>query len=272
MGNRMGRAALCAVVVVTAVFGVYASSALALPEVGRCVAEVGGQYRDGNCTERGSPGSFEFVKNAIKKGFAETSLPGKIQLEGASGTAMTCTGQTATGEYRETGTTPATKEVHHVVVRLFGCEIPLFSAKCQNTSTEGEIVSTQWKGPFDYITGKGTSSVVVGLALSPEVKKKGWMTFKCPTIGEEQYWGEGLEKGHETAIADLSKASVNVVSPTYELLYRGSKGIDEPDHKEGSSVTDNFEVSLEGPKGTFEKGDWELTTQIENEEELEIKA
>ncbi len=172
MGKRIGRFALCTAVVLMALSGGYASSAIALPEVGRCVAQEGGKYANSDCSEKRSGGGFEFVKNPIKKGFTEAVQPGKIQLEGAGGVATTCGGQSATGEYLEKGTVPATKEVHHVVVTFTNCEIPLFNAKCQNTETEGEIVSTKWKGSFEYISGQKTEGVVVGLALTPEVKKK----------------------------------------------------------------------------------------------------
>jgi len=104
------------------------------------------------------------------------------------------------------------------------------------------------------------------------VKKKGFATFKCPAVGVEVYVGEGPEKGHETVIADFSKASLNVMSTTSEEIYAGEKGIQNPNHKEGSAVIDNLESSLSGPKGTFEKSDQELTTQVTNEEALELKA
>ncbi len=247
-----------------------ASSASALPEIGRCVAKAGGKYSESNCNTKKTGGGFEFVKNAVKKKFTSVSLPGKIQLEGAGGTAITCTHQEASGEYLEKGATPATKEVHLVVATFTGCEIPLFSAKCENTATEGEIVTTKLKGPLEYISGKKTPSVVVGQALSPEVKKKGFATFKCPSIGVEVYVGEGPEKGHETVIADVG--TVNKMATTNTQTYKGTKGVQEPDHKEGSAVIDNLESSLSGPKGKFEKSDQELNTEVINEEELELKA
>ncbi len=267
--GRMSKVLLCgAVAGALALAG--AGSASALPEIGRCVAKSGGKYGDSNCTVKKTGGGFEFVKNALKKKFTSKNLPGKIQLEGAGGTAITCTAETAVGEYLEKGTTPATKEVHDVVATFTGCEIPLFSAKCQNTATEGEIVTTKLKGPLEYVSGKKTPSVVVGEALSPEVKKKGFATFKCPSIAVEVYVGEGSEKGHETIISDVSP--LNKMELTAVDTYKGSKGIQEPDHKEGSAVIDNLESSLAGPKGKFEKSDQELNAEVIAEEELEIKA
>jgi hypothetical protein len=73
-------------------------------------------------------------------------------------------------------------------------------------------------------------------------------------------------------LADFFKASVDVMSTAADTIYTGTKGVQEPDHKEGSEVIDNLEFSVSGPKGTFEKGDWEIATGITNEEELEILA
>jgi len=151
--RRIRIAGLC-LVAVFALGAFTAGSASALPEIGRCVAKAGGKYSEANCNTKKTGGGFEFVKNAVKKKFTSAALPGKIQLEGASGTAITCTSQSATGEYLEKGATPATKEVHLVVATFNGCEIPLFKAKCQNTATEGEIVTTKLKGAMLYVSGK----------------------------------------------------------------------------------------------------------------------
>jgi hypothetical protein len=269
--RRIRVVGLC-LVAVFALGAFTAGSASALPEIGRCVAKAGGKYTNANCTTKKAGGTFEFVKNAVKKKFTAASIAGKIQLEGAGGTAITCTSQSATGEYLEKGATPSTKEVHNVVAKFNGCEIPLFGAKCQSTATEGEIVTTKLKGAMEYISGKKTPAVVVGQALSPEVKKKGFALFKCPAVGVEVYVGEGPGKGHETVIADFTKASVDAMSLHSVEEYKGTKGVQEPDHKEGSAVIDNLESSLSGPKGTFEKSDQELNTEVTNEEELELLA
>src|SRR4030081_3248272 len=78
-----------------------ASSASALPEVGRCVAQAGGKYSNSVCTKKvTSGGTFEFIKGANKKpGLTATS--GAAVLEGASGTKIVCKSSTATGKYDE---------------------------------------------------------------------------------------------------------------------------------------------------------------------------
>jgi len=253
-----------------------AAGASALPEIGRCVAKEKGKYLDSNCTKKSSakaPGSFEWEKNAVKKHFTVKNNPTgpTIELEGASGTKISCKTSTSSGEYFEKGATPSTKEVKKVVTTFTGCELPLFSAPCQTKGhPTGEIVTTSLKGILVYISGKKTPAVKVGTALSPEVKKKGFAEFECPAVGVVVYVGEGPEKGHETIIGEASP--VNVSSTTSTQTFKGSKGVQEPQHKEGSAVIDNLESSLSGPKGTFERSNQILEATQTNEEALEIKA
>ncbi len=96
------------------------------------------------------------------------------------------------------------------------------------------------------------------------------MTYKCPSIGVEVYVGEGPEKGHETFIGYVSPLNKMTVSGS--ITYKGAKGVQEPDHKEGSTTIDNLEKSVAGPMGKFEKEDWDFGTELINEEELVILA
>src|SRR6267154_1480269 len=166
--KRMRIVGLC-LVAAFAISAIGASSSMALPEIGRCVAKAGGKYTDVNCTKKGTssePGTKEFVKNAVKKGF--TSAGGEGKLEGATGTEIKCTTQSATGEYLEKGTTPSTKEVHNVVAKFNGCSLPLFGVPCESKEhASGEIVTTKLQGKLEYISGKKTSAVKVGQELHP---------------------------------------------------------------------------------------------------------
>ena len=266
--KRMRIVGLC-LVAAFALSAIGAGSASALPEIGRCVAKAGGKYTDGNCTKKGT-GSFEKVKNAVKKGF--TSAGGEGKLEGAGGTEIKCTTQTAEGQYLEKGAVPATKEVHLVTAKFNGCELPLFGVECKTKGkAAGEITTTKLKGALVYVSGKKTPGVIVAQGLSPEVKKKGFAEFECPAVGVVVYVGEGPEKGHETILADVGP--VNTMSTTATENYQQVKaGVQNPQHKEGSAVIDNLESSLSGPKGTFERSSQILETIITNEESLEIFA
>jgi hypothetical protein len=253
--------------------GVWAGAAGAtLPEVGRCVAESGeGEYKNSNCTEKAgklvSEKSFEFVKGAVKKGFSSAGGEGKY--EGAAGNELKCTGFSAKGEFKEVS--GAIKEVQHVVATFTGCAVPLFGAECHTAGAgAGEIVTKDLTGPLKYTSGQGLKTPVVNQGLKPEVAKKGFAQFECPALGIVYYIGEGPEKGHETILGN--GGPVNVMSTTAIEEYVGSKGVQSPQHVEGSTVVDNLEQSLSGPKGTFERSDLVLTVVTTYEEEIEIKA
>jgi len=264
--KRMRIVGLC-LVAAFALSAIGAGSASALPEIGRCVAKAGGKYTDGNCTKKGT-GSFERVKNAVNPAF--TSAGGEGKLLGAGGTEIKCTTQSASGSYFEK--LGSTKEVHLVTAKFNGCTLPLFGVPCQtNGKAEGEIITTKLHGALVYVSGKKTPGVVVAQGLSPEVKKKGFAEFECPAVGVVVYVGEGLEKGHETILADVGP--VNVMATTATEKYQQVKaGQQLPQSKEGSAVIDNLESSLSGPKGTFERSSQVLETVITNSEALEIIA
>jgi hypothetical protein len=265
----IGIAGMCAAAAIA--LGVVASSASALPELGRCVAQAGGKYLTSNCTTKKTGSGFEWKKNAIKKKF--TSAGGEGKLQGATGTEIKCTTQTATGEYLEKGTTPSTKEVTNVVAKFNGCELPLFGVECKTkAAAAGEILTTKLKGALAYISGKKTPGVKVAQGLSPMVKKHGFTEFECPAVGVVVYVGEGPEKGHELIYGYVGPLNTMAVTATEEYKRGAKEGVQDPQSKEGSVVIDNLESSLSGPKGTFERSDQVLTSVITAEEELEIKA
>jgi hypothetical protein len=268
--KRMRIVGLC-LVAAFALSAIGAGSASALPEIGRCVAQAGGKYLTSNCTTKKTGSGFEWKKNPIKKGFTSTGGEGKLQ--GATGTEIKCTTQSATGEYKEKGTVPSTKEVTNVVAKFNGCSLPLFGVECKSKgAAAGEILTTKLKGSLAYISGKKTPAVKVAQGLAPIVKKKGFTEFECPAVGVVVYVGEGPEKGHETIYGYVGPLNTMATTATEEYLKGAKEGVQDPQHKEGSTVIDNLESSLSGPKGTFERSDQVLTTTIENEEALEIKA
>jgi len=273
--KRMKIVGLCLVAAAFALSAFGAVSASALPEIGRCVKVGAGEpskYTDSNCTvKKTSTGLFEWKKNAIKKNFTSTGGEGKLQ--GATGTEIKCTTQSATGTYLEKGATPSTKEVTNVQAKFNGCELPLFGVECKTKgAAAGEILTTKLKGALAYISGKKTPAVKVAQGLAPIVKKKGFTEFECPAVGVVVYVGEGPEKGHELIYGYVGPLNVMATTATEEYKKGAKEGIQDPQHKEGSAIIDNLESSLSGPKGTFERSDQVLTTTIENEEALEIKA
>jgi hypothetical protein len=248
-----------------------ASSASALPELGRCVAKAGGKYKDSNCTEKATGGSFEFVKNAIKKKF--TSEGGEGVLETVSGNTVKCTKETAVGEYLEKGTTPSTKEVHHVVATFTGCSAPALGLSCKTAGhAEGEIVTNELEGKMGYISGKGTKTPVVGQELKPGKTAPGklFAKFECgPGLAIiEVGKGTVAPTGNDCIIAPI--APVNVMALTATETYSGSAGKQNPEKFSTSTKICNLESRTNG--GAWERATQALTATVIAEEELEIKG
>jgi hypothetical protein len=266
--KRMRIVGLC-LVAVFALSAFATSSAFAKPEIGRCVTKAGGKYKNSNCTEKGTGGTFEFVKNAVKKGF--TSAGGEGVLETAAGTKVICTAQSAKGEYLEKGTTPSTKEVHHVVATFTGCTLPLIGAPC-NTAGKGSgvIVTNELEGKMGYISGKGTKTPSVGQELKPAKTAPGklFATFECGGGAVKIEVGQGTGKGGDCIIAPVGPA--NTMSLHATETYGGSGGVQSPQHFEGSAKVCNLESRANG--GAWERATQALVTEITNQEALEIFA
>jgi len=261
--KRMRIVGLC-LVAAFALSAIGAGSASALPEVGRCVSKAGGKYLTASCTTKGK-GTFEFVKGAVLKKFTATAGEGK--LYGATKTEIKCATQTTVGEYAEVS--GSIKGVKKVEAKFNGCEYALLGVPCQTKgAASGEILTTKLKGALEYVgTGKKA-----GVALTPEVKKKGFTLFECPAAGAEVYVGEGPGKGHETVLAEIGPANVMATTSTESFQMTAKPGEQLPDTKEGSAIIDNLESSLSGPKGTFERSaQIQEVTQV-TEEELDLKA
>jgi hypothetical protein len=256
-----------AVVAVFAVTAFAASSALALPEFGRCIAKAGtGKYKDANCTLKAgkvvSEKAFEFVKTIEKKNF--TSAGGAGVLETESGTRVECTGQSATGEFK--GTT-SFKEVKNVVARFTGCTLPLLGAQCGTAgSAAGEIVTQKLTGKLGYIA-KATKTV--GQELKPEVKGGAFVVFECSSAAKIVV-KEGTKKlGHNCVIAQVGPVNTSSTTSEEKYLAKGS-GVQNPEKFEGTAPRCNLESALNG--GAAELSSQSLLTTITAEEAIEIKA
>jgi hypothetical protein len=248
-----------------------AGSAWALPEVGRCVAQVGtGKYKDANCSEKAgklvSEKGFEFKKGAVKKAFTVSS--GEVVLETASETKVICHAGSAVGEYREAS--GVIKQVQKVVMRLTGCGLPI--GNCNTAGApEGEFVTAPLKGKLGYVSGKGTKTPTVGQELRPEKAKGPLLEFECGGGAAKVKVGVRgtTPNGNDCIIGTLSP--VNVMSASFAEAFSGSKGVQSPQSFETSPTKIcNLESSANG--GKFERNDLAFTTTITNEEPLEVKA
>jgi hypothetical protein len=270
--RRMGLAGLCLAMLVCAFT---ATSAFALPEVGRCVAKTGGKYSDSNCTVKVTKGgAFEFLKGAKSEteGVHFTSAGGEGVLETVSGTKITCETQSATGKFdQDSG---AIKEVETVIATFKGCALPLLGVKCASAgAAEGEIKTFLLKGPLGYISGEKTKTPVVGQMLTPEKAKGLFAEFECTSQAKIKVKGkEGPAEGKtggNCIIAPVENA--NQMSITVKQVYKGSGGKQEPQHFQlSTSKFCNLESNTNG--GAFEAATQALTTTVTGEEALEVKA
>ena len=279
--RRMGITGLCLAVVLGAFA---ASSALALPEVGRCVAQPGtGKYKNSNCTEKAGAKveekQFEFKKGAKSEteGVHFTSAGGEGTLETESGTKITCKTQSATGKFDEDS--GVIKEVESVVATFKECEIPLLSASCKTVgAAEGEITTHKLKGPLGYISGEKTKTPVVGQELTPEKAKDKFAEFECAggavkvvVKGKEgKFVNEGKEvTGGDCIIAPVTNA--NEMTITVNETYSGAGGKQSPQKFQPlTGKFCNLESNTNG--GPFEAATQALTSTVTGEEALEVKA
>jgi hypothetical protein len=277
MAHR-GTMGLC-VLAVLGLAGIGTGEAAALPEVGRCVAQPGtGKYKDANCTQKAkqniSEKKFEFTRGAEKPGFT-SSYEGEPVLETEVGDKIICRGiNGATGKYDNDG--GVIKEVESVVLTLERCLLLGPDVFCH--SKGASVISTfMLKGPLGYISGEKTATPLVGLELTPETKKGLVAEFECDSgFGPFKLKGkEGAVEGRTGGncfIAPIEHA--NEMSLTSRLLYSGSGGKQNPQHFQDTSRTVakycNLELSFKG--GAFEAMTLGMTTQVTNEEALEIKA
>jgi hypothetical protein len=256
--------------------GLAASNALGAAEIGRCVAQAGtGKFKDANCTEKAGTKieekQFEFKKGGEALGY--TAAGGEGVIETVSGSKLVCKARNETGKYDDDSGT--IKEVEEVVMTFKGCELPIFSASCQNPGAPaGEITTLPLKGPLGYISGEKTTKPVVGLELTPETAKGVFEEYECAK-GAIKFIVKGEEgavegkTGGNCVIAPFSE--VNVMSASFQQTYSGEKGVQNPQHFQlATSKFCNLIVNSNG--GAFERMTWAITSTITNEEALEIKA
>ncbi|HEX5851723.1 MAG TPA: hypothetical protein VFY36_01400 [Solirubrobacteraceae bacterium] len=234
--------ALVAAVALSAV--VVASASAALPEI----------VKPGTATE--------LTKKTIKtKGGAST-------LETASGTTVTCTGNTAVGRGQ------GTKQVTKTVVKFTGCKSSGFA--CQSAgAAANEIVTKEVEGEIGYIFPEANKQV--GLDLWPSSRTAMEKTlhefnaifvkFTCAGFLNDEVRGSVIAR-----MTPVNK-SVKAGSP-FTLNYKkgtnpGEQEIQSLKNVEGG-VVDVLESKLAG--GGFEKANQQGEAEVTFEEDAELRA
>jgi hypothetical protein len=148
----------------------------------------------------------EFSPGAAKTKF--TSKSGVSILE-TSGQKIECKSDTNSGEL----TGPKTDTV---TVTFLKCESVALKAKCQNTTTEGKIVTNVLVSTLGYIN---KANKEVGLSLSPKAAGGLFAEFECSGIKIKV--GEGTGKGGNSVIGRITPVNKVVVPPeTFALNFK----------------------------------------------------
>lgn len=276
--KRMRITGLC-LVAVFATCAFAASSASALPEVGRCVAKAKGNYSEGACVKKvKATGSFEWLKGTGGKN-KFTAKSGEAVLQGASGTKIVCKSSTAVGKYDEDGSTKAIKGVESVVSTFDECEDPGIGKICHSKGQgEGVIVTEELEGELGYIKKKPIS---VGQELHPKTKGGPFAIFECGlpaqggilvTVKENKTEGLGSKGGGNCILSTLS--AFDVMSATVNDVYKAKgAGEQEPQFFENKKPPlCNLETEFAAEPAPYERSTQTETAEILSEEELEVKA
>jgi hypothetical protein len=264
---------------------IVASASAALPEWGKCVKLAKGKFANAACTgEKVKNGGFEWDKGTAainKKAF--TSSGGEAELRTTQGVATDCASETTTGEL--TGS----KEVGNVEVTFQGCQANLLGFVCTGgefeegtfTQKPGEIKTRTLKGTLGYIEGKGTTSPVVGISLTPEIKNKPFAQFICGGILVVRVGAKPKKGGGDsiispiTPINQMGSTAIQAYTQQQECNEEGCQatGVQIPTSFEGGK-SDILETEISDNFGEIEwaQSGQTLTTTNTLEEEVEIKA
>lgn len=227
----------------------YESSDTEVPEFGRCakVATGTGKYSGATCMEN-SAGNYEWHPGAgeLKK-FSDSGS--SVTLENTSGTKMTCTKASASGEY--TGI----RLVTEVTLTLTGCA--LSGAKCTSQGAkEGEIVSGLLEGTLGW-QERETDKVALDLAPADEAEY----------LIEATCGATALKVGGSVIGAITT---VNKMETSFKVKFKQADGEQDIEHfEEKEPVNDVLEMTY----GISEKRAG-LTVDLtqSNEEDIEINT
>jgi len=224
------------------------------PEFGRCVkvAKNTGKYHTTSCAGGLAEGSYEWFRGVIKKGF--TTSAGTTKLETVSKSKITCAAESGSGEYS------GAKTVTGVTVTFTGCEGP-GATKCATAgANEGELLTKPLEGQLGIISEEvkeGKEIRKIGLELFPAGHAGSYVEFSC---------GGSPQVLRGSVIAPVS---IDKMSLTSTLTYKGAKGKQAPEQFEGEPK-DVLESSVAG--GAFEQSGLTLTATQTSEEPIEINA
>jgi len=264
------------------------------PEVGRCVKQTGGKFKDGGCKVPSKPGEekFEWIP-AFETNAYNTAHPPKlnykskskletsIQLEttgaenpGKVKSVVTCENKATPGEESEgTVTGPKTSTAKKVI--FHNCSSSGLKCKTLPTDAEGEIKVAELDGLLG-IEKKGATKAADKVAneFTPKgAKGTHFADFECGGIGVEV-------KGHV-----LNPVTANAMKLTATVKFVAKLGKQKPERFAGETQACTPVNVPEGskcpilesafsniPGAPFEQSGQTLTAIQTNEEKLEVST
>lgn len=228
-----------------------------LPELGSCSATPAekdgkktvyrGAFSDSKCTKPSTShiGKYEWVPGAgTSNGFTATG--GKMQLETAGHTVLTCAASTGSGTLTGTKNTSA-------LMRLTGCE--LRKQRCQGEGAAAGEIEISAVGELGFITGGAKPTV--GLALRPAA---GGSLFEV-SCGETTLQLTG------TVISPIT--TIDKMSGSLSLKLKAKHGMQTPEQFE-DGLADTLGLTQSG--GTEEHAGLGGTIALTLATPVEIKA
>jgi hypothetical protein len=259
--KRMRVLGLC-LVAVGAISAVIAASAsaVAVPEFGRCKAQVGGKFSNSGCTllaKEVSKQKFEWFggpgpKNKFK---AHQKAETLATLETVGGTKITCT-----TESNENAEFNSAKTVAKIIAEFKGCETSKIPCNSAGKGT-GEITTNALAGKL------GVEKLGLKEGVVVESKNKLEVQLFAESLG-----GLLAEFNCSTIHVEVKGCVAHPVASGKMLLtstekFTASKGEQKPDKFLGGPVD---ECALESNGGAgFEEAGQTITAIVEGEEKLE---
>jgi hypothetical protein len=228
------------------------------PEFGRCIKTVGGAYEDSGCTTTGTGKSYEWysafgsAQPLVKTGFSNAIKEGTTTtFETVSQSVVSCTGESATGEY--TGN----KTVGNMIVTFTGCKA--FGTSC---TSEGAATGTVVTYSLEGVLG------IEELGAEPVLDKIGEALFP---VGHSGPIAELTCGGVPMAIAGtiISPVTANAMKLSAQVKSKAVKGKQRPENFVGEPP-EVLTASIEGSPP--EQAGETLTTIQTNEEKIEINS
>jgi len=254
-----------------AITGLASTTASGATEIGRCEKQVGGKYKDTECTKLAVPaGNWEWTPGAVKNKFTATaktnvleSLPAKAKI--------TCKTAEATGEY----TTPTTEDVD--TVEFTGCEdkaakVVCESSKAAGNNVPGTILGFPLVGEFGLIKKPNHAGVDLEgtVAAGPPFATDLLANFECGAKAQGN--GTGAQLFVEGDVIGEIAPTDKMLLVTKLKFVKTAAGAQNPENFEGGPNTHLITWLFNGAGALVENANEVSTFTTTNEEALELRA